>query len=279
MKKENYLFAIVAISMALTFTACSSSDDSDSGGNESEIAPPISIPSNLEAVDLGLPSGTKWANMNVGAYSPEEYGLFFAWGETTGYSSSYTDHSFDWTSYKFSPSSSTSSTFKKYNPGNDIMLEAEDDAATANWGSAWKMPTQAQWQELKSNCYWEYAASYNGIAGFIVYEAKNAAHKGKMKDRSGTVLDMSTWDVDTSFSGSYTTNDTHIFLPAAGYRHESNLTLQGSFGYYWSSELDDERSSFSYNAWHLYFKSGGFVDADHSTNRWYGQSVRAVCAQ
>lgn len=293
MKHINLLILLIAISMALAFTACSSSDDSDSGGNESEIAPPVSIPSNLEAVDLGLPSGTKWANMNVGAYSPEEYGLFFAWGETTGYTSSvagktksgnyytgYTDHSFDFTSYKLSPSSSTSSTFKKYNTGNDEMLEAEDDAATANWGIAWRMPTHEEWQELKSNCYWEWAASYNGIVGFIVYEAKNAAHKGKMKDRSGTVFDMSTWDVDTSFSGSYTTNDTHIFLPAAGYRQESNLILQGSFGYYWSSELDDRRSSYNYNAWYMYlnFRSGS-VDADGSTNRWFGHSVRAVCAQ
>ena len=289
MKHINLLILLIAISVALAFTACSSSDDSDSGGNESEIAPPISIPSNLEAVDLGLPSGTKWANMNVGAYSPEEYGLFFAWGETTGYTSSvagktksgnyytgYTDHSFDWKSYKFS-NSSTSSTYKKYNTGNDEMLEAEDDAATANWGIAWKMPTQAQWQELKSNCYWEWAASYNGIVGCIVYEAKNAAHKGKMKDRSGTVFDMSTWDVDTSFSGSYTTNDTHIFLPAAGYRQESSLTLQGSFGCYWSSELAE---FFSFNARYLYFNfRSGEVDADCSTNRWYGQSVRAVCAQ
>lgn len=293
MKHINLLILLIAISMALAFTACSSSDDSDSGGNESEIAPPISIPSNLEAVDLGLPSGTKWANMNVGAYSPEGYGLFFAWGETAGYTSSvsgktqsdgsyigYTDRFFEWPSYTnfgtYNASASPDYGFTKYNMTNGpTILEASDDAATANWGSAWRMPTHEEWQELASECFWIWTTSYNGVAGYIVYKVKDAAHKGKRKDSSGDVYDIRTRREDTSFSGSYTTNDTHIFLPAAGGRRESSLNGQGWSGGYWSSGL---RSSLVVYAWSLSFY-GGEVNADFNGLRWCGQSVRAVCAQ
>jgi len=291
MKQFNSLFLLYAISLAFAFTACSSSDDSDD-----KTPQPVDLtPAGVVAVDLGLPSGTKWANMNVGASKPEDYGLFFAWGETKGYSSSildkefnesenvyiaYTDRSFDWATYKFSPDNWIQPNrrplnFKKYNNYGDI-LEAEDDVATANWSSKWRMPTHAEWQELARNCYWEWATSYNGVAGFIVYEAKNAAHKGKMKDSSGTVCDMSTWDVDTSFSGSYTTNDTHIFLPAAGYRRDTRLYGHDSYCGYWSCEL---HTTDVYYAWFLYSYDGYVLADGDKFGREFGQSVRPVQAQ
>lgn len=246
-------------------------------------------------VDLGLPNGTLWAKMNVGASSPEDYGLFFAWGETTGYSSVYanpmTDHSFDWASYKWMASGQSSwesitkytfaddqTTASWYDNGTFIgdgktELESADDAATANWGSAWKMPTHAQWQELAANCYWEWTTDYSGVAGYIVYAIKNEADKGKMKDSQGDVYDISS-EGGAVLQGSYSpTDDPHIFLPAAGYRNDTRLLDQGlRRGYYWSSELHSDNS---YNAWRLFFRDGK-VFADSFKDRSYGQCVRPV---
>ena len=107
------------------------------------------------AVDLGLPSGTKWANMNVGATSPQESGLYFAWGETTGYTSETTDgRQFDWANYKWMAEGQASWKYiSKYQIDDGLteacwydydgdkvagdsltVLEVADDAAAANWG-------------------------------------------------------------------------------------------------------------------------------------------------
>ena len=223
-----------------------------------------------EYVDLGLPSGTKWATYNVGASSPEEYGLFFAWGETTGYTSStdgmslsgttysgYTDHSFDWASYtKFGTYDSSDQTdygFTKYNKTNGpTTLEAADDAATANWGSAWRMPTQTQMQELltqypynatsgSKRCCWTSDYNSTGVAGLAFYDA------------SDNIL---------------------FFLPAAGNRLGTNLGRQGSYGYYWSSSLYESNAG---RAYFLNFHSGGSDVSNHG--RRSGLPVRPVLAQ
>lgn len=222
----------------------------------------------LDVVDLGLPSGTLWATCNVGATSPEGYGDFFAWGETTGYSSASTSdgRSFNWASYKWMMSSGQSDWkyFTKYTfadgqtegiwysdgtfvGDNKTVLESADDAATANWGSAWKMPTHAQWQELVSNTISEWGTLDN-VSGQYFYK----------KDASGTKV-----------------ADTYIFLPAAGYRYDTSLGNQGSSGFYWSSELG---GVYSDKAWRLYFGSG-LVNADSDYSRVYGYSVRPVLAQ
>ena len=125
-------------------------------------------------VDLGLPSGTLWATCNIGADSPEDYGLYFAWGETVpyggtdesnamnySYASTYTKTYYDWSTYKFC--NGLSSTMTKYcsnssygnNGFTDTLTELvpEDDAATANWGSEWCMPTIEQFMELINEDY------------------------------------------------------------------------------------------------------------------------------
>ena len=238
-------------------------------------------------VDLGLPSGTLWATTNVGATSPECYGDYFAWGETEPYYSSQSP--LTWKTGKtagyalasytkfgtYDSSASPDYGFTKYNKTNGpTTLDAVDDAATANWGSAWRMPKNEEWQELAENCYWEWTTSYNGVAGYIVYEAKNAAHKGKMKGSSGTVYDISSGSEVGLISG-YTTNDTHIFLPAAGYRGGTILGPQGSTGYYWSSSL---YSDYSYYACLVDFIDG-YVGAGSRTYRYAGFSVRPVLVQ
>jgi hypothetical protein len=117
------------------------------------------------------------------------------------------------------------------------VLDPEDDAATANWGGAWRMPTKAEQDELRNNCTWTWTTQ-NGVNGYKV---------------TGP-------------------NGNSIFLPAAGYLVGGALNLAGSGGYYWSSSLYTDGPS---GAYYVYFSSGG-VDWYYG-NRYYGFSVRPVC--
>ncbi|MBQ4388308.1 MAG: fimbrillin family protein [Prevotella sp.] len=194
-------------------------------------------PVGLEAVDLGLSSGLKWANMNVGATSETDYGLYFAWGETTGYTSDTSDgRSFNWTSYDLGNSSSN---LYMYNSTDGLTtLKMSDDAARANWGGNWRMPTQTEFQELLDNTTNEWVT--DPAPG---------------------------WKFTSKASG----NTNSIFLPAAGYRYDARVNSQGSYGYYWSSSLRADRP---YGAWYLSFLSGGA--GMNNISRYYGYSVRAV---
>lgn len=109
------------------------------------------------AVDLGLPSGTLWADRNVGADSPEDYGDYFAWGETTP------KNIYSWVTYKFYDGS-----VLKYNSSDKkTCLELSDDAAYVNWGNKWRMPTKEETLELANNCKWT-ISTRNGVKGFYV---------------------------------------------------------------------------------------------------------------
>ena len=187
-------------------------------------------------IDLGL--SVKWATCNVGANSPEDYGDYFAWGETT------TKNTYSWSTYKWCNGSS--STLTKYNTNssygtidNITQLDLSDDAARANWGGSWRMPTDAEMTELRSNCTWTWTTQ-NGVNGYKV----------------------------TSKS-----NGNSIFLPAAGYRGGSSLGNVGDYGYYWSSSSHTDIPLY---AWRVYFNSSS-VRRDGSTYRYNGQSVRPVC--
>ncbi len=103
-----------------------------------------------EYVDLGLPSGLKWATCNVGASKPEEYGNYYAWGET---------------STKSSYTSDNSKTYGKQM--YDIKGNSQYDAARSNWGGNWRMPTKTEMQELINNCTWEWMTQ-NGKNGYKV---------------------------------------------------------------------------------------------------------------
>ena len=110
-----------------------------------------------EYVDLGLPSGLKWATCNVGASNPQDYGLYFAWGETVGYTAEQVPgvRAFNSASYKASAISA------------DLTLE--QDAAHVNLGGNWRMPTKAEYQELLDNCDDSWTDNYNGtgVAGRV----------------------------------------------------------------------------------------------------------------
>lgn len=184
------------------------------------------------AVDLGL--SVKWAKMNVGAESPEDYGNYFAWGETA------TKETYNWSTYF--DTSDGGSTFTKYNiNGGKTILDPEDDAAHVNWGGSWRMPTQAEWQELIDNCTWTWTTQ-NGVNGYKV----------------------------TSNKAGFT--DKFIFLPAAGLLGDSGLYSVGSLGNYWSSSLYEGGSD---RAWGLGFYSD-FPGLYSYFYRLDGRSVRPV---
>ena len=123
-----------------------------------------------EYVDLGLPSGTLWATYNVGANSPEEYGDYFAWGETQP------KDTYTWSTYQYANGGSPwgNPNLTKYCANSQYgyngyvddltILLPEDDAATANWGSNWRMPTQEEWWELGSNTTHTWTTQ-NGVNG------------------------------------------------------------------------------------------------------------------
>lgn len=174
-------------------------------------------------IDLGLPSGTKWACCNVGASSPEDYGNYYAWGETQQKSV------YNWDTYQYYQND------KCVNIGSDIA-GTRYDAATANWGTPWRMPSRAQCQELIDNTtsVW---TTQNGVNG-------------------------------RKFTGP---NGGTIFLPAAGSRWDDELDYAGSDGYYWSSTLDE---SYPFYAYELYFSS--LLAYWRSSYRNGGRSVRPV---
>ena len=152
-----------------------------------------------EYVDLDLPSGLKWATCNVGATAPEEYGNYYAWGETE------TKTTYDGNTYF--DTTDGGSTFTEYTVGGKTVLDLEDDAAAVNMGGAWRMPTREEINELLTKCTWTYTTTYNGksVKGYVVTSQ---------------------------------TNGNSIFLPAAGYQQtQSSVLMGGSIGYYWTSNL------------------------------------------
>ncbi len=169
-----------------------------------------------EMVDLGL--SVKWATCNVGAESADDAGDYFAWGETSAKSD------YSWDTYKYGTSEDN---ITKYNSTDGkTILKPEDDAATVNWGTGYRMPTQEEFQELINNCTWIW----------------DSTHKGYL------------------VAGS---NGNSIFLPASGYRYGSILGSQGSGGYYWSSTLYASSRDIAYvlfcrNVSHNYSRINGF---------------------
>ena len=211
-------------------------------------------PAGLEAVDLGHPN-IKWANMNVGAEDVTDYGTYFAWGETTGYTvvghtttaaAGNVKTTYDWPNYALCKG--TPYTMNKYCNNesfgyvdNKTELERVHDAASVNWGGTWRMPTVAEWTWLKNNCDWSWQVDYNGVMG---------------------ILARSKIDGFT---------DKTIFLPISG--HRSNTSFSGTtFGRYWTSSL----SIYTSNCAQGVDLSSGDLCAMSDSERRLGFCVRAV---
>ena len=193
-------------------------------------------PDEHDWVDLGLPSGTLWATCNVGANAPEEYGDYFAWGETEP------KDIYDLSTYKWCNGSINTLTKYCYESTYGIVdniteLDPEDDAAWMNWGEKWRMPTYDQLIELRTQCTW-------------------------------------TWTMRDGVNGRLVTgpNGNSMFLPAAGLREGDSPSSDGSLGFYWSRELSTPHPHYSYR---LTFSLNGWEET-HTSGRWLGFSVRAV---
>jgi hypothetical protein len=167
-------------------------------------------------VDLGLPSGTKWATCNVGATKPEEIGTHFSWAETVPDDTTLSD-CYSWSQYKWGGLYSQKKYVTLTNWGtvdNNTVLLPEDDAATQNIGSEWRTPSSADQKELIDGCTWTYVENVNntGISGRV---------------------------------GVSKTNGNIIFLPSSGYRSRYGLSASYS-GYYWSSDLNQKDNGTAY---------------------------------
>lgn len=194
-----------------------------------------------DLVDLGLTSGVKWATFNLGATKPEEFGYYFAWGETTPKSD------YRWATYF--DTDDGGKTFKKYSVETKTALDLEDDAAHAALGGKFRLPTPSDFQTLKNECDWVWTTTEDGVNGYLVTGKKEG----------------------------YT--DKSIFLPAAGHWEESRFISPGawSYGYYWSSVIVGE---YSVNAGDLFFlrryDDNGEVHAGYVHQRRYGFPIRPV---
>ena len=208
---SSYLFIIVSLSL-IAFSACSkdeekttpsSTQDSESSESSGDGTQQYNAG---KAVDLGL--SVKWADMNVGASKPEDYGDYFAWGETKPKTT------YNWSTYKWCEGSDD--TMTKYCTNSSrgtvddkTVLELSDDAARANWGGSWRMPTYAELNELKTKCTFTWTTQ-NGVEGVLV---------------TGP-------------------NGNRIFLPATGVGYGSYD--EGFHGRYWSSKLHTGNSEFAH---------------------------------
>ena len=232
MRKRFYFAAAMALAM-VTFTSCSK-EENDSIENEQN--------SIEEWVDLDLPSGLLWCSHNVGAKYPENYGNYYAWGETE------VKDRYTWLTYQYVNNDNNQMKLTKYcnnsyyghNDYTDDLniLEPEDDAATVNMGDSTRTPTIEEWMELINNTTSEWTL-VNGIKGRTFKAA----------------------------------NGNSIFLPATGYYEGTGTWFVQSRGIYWSASLDTETSPrnaqvFDFSSVKqekaIYYRSSGFA-------------VRAVC--
>ena len=191
-----------------------------------------------DAVDLGLPSGIKWASYNVGASAPEEFGGFYAWGETE-IKSEYTWETYKWYNISYDLIIMITKYCTNYGTvvDNKTVLEPEDDVAHVKWGGDWRMPTEAEQQELIDECTWVWT-TLNGVKG-----SKETGPNGNS-----------------------------IFLPAAGYRDGTDVHSRGISGYYLSGSLD---SGNNYDAYFLYFNSSEY-EWSNGGYRYGARAVRPV---
>ena len=203
-----------------------------------------------EYVDLGLPSGLKWAKCNIGATSETEDGVYFQWGDISGISGSllgkYSNENYSWASYiHYNNSYNTLTKYctnSSYGPvDNKTTLEPMDDAATQIMGGDWRMPTASEFQELYGNTTNEWFTNYNGTGV-----------RG-MKFTSKT-------------------NGKSIFFPASGFAAGTGVDHRGTYGKYWSSSLYQSRSS---NGFHLRIYGGG-IEPQYDDRRYFGFCVRGV---
>lgn len=200
-----------------------------------------------EFVDLGL--SVRWAKCNIGAHTPEDYGDYFAWGET------YTKSSYNRMSYKYFGETYDRFSYTKYlgdnNPydKDDFSINMEDDAAFVLWGAPWRMPSKAEIDEIVRMCDWVF---------------------DKVNDVQGC------WAISK-------VNGNKIFFPLAGYKCDDELLDSGLSGKYWGGEIRKDMCFEAYQIWISYKDS--LAEMEKKTMillsddgyREYGRPIRPVC--
>ena len=210
-----------------------------------------------EYVEIG---GLKWATMNVGATGVTDYGLYFQWGDTSGYTASQVGRGegqkyFAWsdTPYYTANTGSGSSGFTKYNSTDGkTVLDASDDAVQANWGGAWRMPTTDEYVALGN------AIDYIDADGNIISGNK------KRTTLSG---------VTGIYVADKTDHSKRLFFPAAGYCYDGSVDFVHSYGQYWSSS---RVYSTVINAYSIGFATTNMNWQNRNNYRYYGFAVRGV---
>lgn len=222
----------------------------------------IRTPAAAVAVDLGLPSGTKWANMNIGATREIDNGTYFAWGGTSGYSvvgtttngvsgnvtTKFNAICYPWMNgditkiSKYCPTDKTNYSDPAITPDNILQLEPCDDAARVTWGGAWRMPTKDEMEELINETDHEQFSGYVG---------DDYARGWKFMNKSD--------------------HSKYIFLPSAGYRQWNEFKLVG-VPYYWTSTLYSDVPQYAY---HLEYRDGT-IHLAYNRTRFMGLTIRAV---
>ena len=203
---------MIMLSILLTFTMCKKKEVEEITTYNEQI-------NGHEYVDLGLPSGLKWATCNVGASLPSEYGNYYAWGEIEPKDNYTQENCLTWGQEI-----------------GDISGNPQYDAARANWGGTWRMPTKSEFEEFIEECEWEWTS-----------EGENRGYR---------------------VTG---TNGNSIFLPAAGYWRGTLPNADGMGGYCWSSTPGDYHPQNAYNI--IFYSENSFM---HWYYRDYGLSVRPV---
>ena len=227
---------LTVILMMVFAAGCNKSDGPNHGNDQGNEL------NGHEYVDLGLPSGTLWATCNVGSEMPEDYGGYYAWGETEP------KELYDWKSYQYGRFIHERYELNKYCTDsayglngfvdNLTVMEPDDDVAWTCWGEGWRIPTIGEWEELFLNT--------TGVWT--------------------TLNDVKGWRCTAS-------NGNSLFLPAAGYWWDD--AFNADLGLYWSRTINKE---FPYRAWGFHFN----CDSSHlcgSSDRNRGQTVRAVCCR
>lgn len=190
---KNIRYSLIALLACVMLSSCNNSTTTQTSAEQSNV------------IDLGL--SVLWADRNIGADSPSDYGDYFAWGETTP------KNTYSWDNYKYCKSGELSINtdlplITKYCAENDCgivdnkkILEPEDDAATQNWGNGWRMPTLDEYMELIMNCDGKWTER-DGIKGCEFTSKKNG---------------------------------NKVFFPAAGRKDEKSLSDTASVGLYWTA--------------------------------------------
>lgn len=174
-------------------------------------------PAEVTAIDLGLPSGTLWADRNIGAKSPYEDGAFFSWGNVEPH---FPKNKIDWGDEDDAFDDKFIEEEYEKTPGSKLTgnIDAKHDAATINLGEPWSMPTDEDFKELTENCEWE-RKTINGVNGYLVTSKINGSR---------------------------------VFFSCSGYGYGTSRDGRGAYGGYWSSTFNGARG-----ARVLYFYSGG----------------------